>query len=184
MIYENEFRRLKELRDALSPAAREIAGGLALMPVACVALYGGLMGGLGIVGLGGVIAIGAVATAGTVAAIAYTIDLEQELGPWLQRQAARADARAIAKGLRLKKKMDARLREAFGKTFAEAAAPVVAVAQAPVAAATPAPLHLSGAAFNPVAARMLSVANSDAAAKPAKPLKSTARSGGGGKAKA
>ncbi|MBI1216814.1 MAG: hypothetical protein GC185_13495 [Alphaproteobacteria bacterium] len=191
MIYEKEFRLVKEVYQQLSPAAREIAGLMATLPLASVLLYGGVLGGLGVIGFGGVAAIGVVTTAAAVAGVAYTVDLERELQPWLEAKAGSREAEAVAQGLALKKRAEEFLKEKFAKTFAEAVsaapatasaasgpdpAPVVTVAQAPAMVVQ---LSGSGGAFNPVAVRMLSVSNGDAKPRAVKP----GTRGGGTKAK-
>jgi hypothetical protein len=166
MIYEKEFTRIKEIYRQLSPAAQEIAGLMALLPVASVALYGGLLGAFGIIGFGTVAALGLVATAAAAAGIACTVDVERELRPWLQRQKDRADARALEKGIALKKRAARYMAEKFSVRFSRVAGAAREGDALPQASA-PVVIRLSGAAFNPVALRMLSVANSDVAGKPA-----------------
>lgn len=64
MLYEKEFRTLKDLHARLPEAQREIVSVLAALPPIAVVLYGAVMLPLGLMGIGGLLTL---ATASTLA---------------------------------------------------------------------------------------------------------------------
>ncbi|HYD17818.1 MAG TPA: hypothetical protein VEF76_05010 [Patescibacteria group bacterium] len=75
MLYEKEFRRLKEIYQALPEAQREIVGVMATLPPLAVVIYGAVLAPLGLIGIGGIITLAGFATAGTAVMMARATGL-------------------------------------------------------------------------------------------------------------
>ncbi len=70
MLYETEFRILKDLHARLPDAQREIVSVLAALPPIAVVLYGAVMLPLGLLGIGGLLTLATTSTLATAVMMA------------------------------------------------------------------------------------------------------------------
>lgn len=152
MLYEKEFRALKDIHSRLPQAQREIVEVLAALPPLAVVVYGAVLLPLGIIGIGGLLTLSIASTLASAAMMAQAT--------------GQLDAQKLG-GL------PKRVWQALEKTFADvdaASAPQpAAVAPAATAQAAPdAATVTMQSPFNTAALRTVTAAN-DAPRKALKP---------------
>lgn len=152
MLYEKEFRALKDIHARLPQAQREIVEVLAALPPLAVVVYGAVLLPLGIIGIGGLLTLSVASTLASAAMMAQAT--------------GQLDAQKLA-GL------PKRVWQALEKTFAsvDAASTPQPAAAAPTATAQAAPDAATvtmQSPFNTAALRTVTAAN-DAPRKAPKP---------------
>ncbi len=147
MLYEKEFRTLKDLHARLPDAQREIVSVLAALPPVAVVLYGAVMLPLGLMGIGGLLTLGVASTLATAVMMAgATGQLDADKLTSLPARAWSA------------------IEKAFTSAPANAAPQPAATGPAIAAEAAPAASVTMQAPFNTAALRSVAAAN-DAAPK-------------------
>lgn len=152
MLYEKEFRALKDIHARLPDAQREIVEVLAALPPLAVVVYGAVLVPLGIIGIGGLLTLSVASTLAT--------------GAMMAQATGQLDAQKHAA---LPKRVLQVLEQAFASLDA-ASAPQPAAA-APVAtaqSASDATVITMQSPFNTAALRTVAAAN-DAPRKAPKP---------------
>lgn len=152
MLYEKEFRALKDIHARLPDAQREIVEVLAALPPLAVVVYGAVLVPLGIIGIGGLLTLSVASTLAT--------------GAMMAQATGQLDAQKLAA---LPKRVLQVLEQAFASLDA-ASAPQPAAA-APVAtaqSASDATVITMQSPFNTAALRTVAAAN-DAPRKAPKP---------------
>ena len=152
MLYEKEFRALKDIHARLPQAQREIVEVLAALPPLAVVVYGAVLLPLGIIGIGGLLTLSVASTLASAAMMAQAT--------------GQLDAQKLA-GL------PKRVWQALEKSFAsvDAASTPQPAAAAPAATAQAAPDAATvtmQSPFNAAALRTVTAAN-DAPRKAPKP---------------
>ena len=152
MLYEKEFRALKDIHARLPQAQREIVEVLAALPPLAVVVYGAVLLPLGIIGIGGLLTLSVASTLASAAMMAQAT--------------GQLDAQKLA-GL------PKRVWQALEKSFAsvDAASTPQPAAAAPAATAQAAPDAATvtmQSPFNTAALRTVTAAN-DAPRKAPKP---------------
>lgn len=152
MLYEKEFRALKDIHARLPDAQREIVEVLAALPPLAVVVYGAVLLPLGIIGIGGLLTLSVASTLAT--------------GAMMAQATGQLDAQKLAA---LPKRVLQVLEQAFASP--DAASAPQPVAAAPVATAQSAPdatVITMQSPFNTAALRTVAAAN-DAPGKAPKP---------------
>ncbi|MCC7037060.1 MAG: hypothetical protein IT560_07090 [Alphaproteobacteria bacterium] len=152
MLYEKEFRTLKDIHARLPDAQREIVEVLAALPPLAVVVYGAVLVPLGIIGIGGLLTLSVASTLAT--------------GAMMAQATGQLDVQKLAA-------LPGRVWQALEKAFtsldaASTPQPVAAAPAATTQAAPDATVITMQSPFNTAALRTVAAAN-DAPRKAPKP---------------